>query len=85
MYVCFRIPPLGARRIRAEKKEREGHVDLPGLFPRLAALRDAAAVFDVAFGLDELPRACLPGTSSRDSQDPAPGTPQGRRALGSWA
>ena len=32
-----------------------GHVDLPGLFPRLEALRDAPAVFRLEFGLQELP------------------------------
>jgi predicted AAA+ superfamily ATPase len=32
-----------------------GNLDLPGLFPRLEALRDAPAVFRVEMGLDALP------------------------------
>ncbi|MGH7859269.1 MAG: ATP-binding protein [Candidatus Binatia bacterium] len=34
-----------------------GNLDLPGLFPRLEALREAPAVFRFDFGLDELPSA----------------------------
>lgn len=32
-----------------------GHLHLPGLFPRLEALRDAPAVFRLEFGLEKLP------------------------------